>query len=60
MIVSVRPELPTAGRLLVRVMRPNRPAVDNSAPSLNRMESTYKSGFVVQTTEATSWLRFKE
>ena len=49
----VRPELPTASRARVRGMRHARAAVDNSAPSI-RPESTYKSGKVVQTSEATS------
>ena len=47
----VRPELPTAS---VGSSQPTTAAVDNSAPLATRPESTYKSGKVVQTNEATS------
>ena len=49
----VRPELPTAA---VRSSQATLAAVDNSASFLNRLESTYKSGKVVQTTGATSFI----
>jgi len=51
MTFPVRPELSTAS-----VDPPQAPtaAVDNSAPSAIRPESTYKSGNVVQTSGATS------
>ena len=48
---SVRPELPTAA---LRSSQPTHAAVDNSAPFTTHPESTYKSGKVVQTNEATS------
>ena len=47
----VRPELPTAS---VGSSQAPPAAVDNSAPSVIRPESTYKSGKVVQTNGATS------
>jgi hypothetical protein len=47
----VRPELPTAS---VGSSQATTAAVDNSAPLVTRPESTYKSGKVVQTNEATS------
>ena len=47
----VRPELPTAS---VGSSQAPTAAVDNSAPSVIRTESTYKSGNVVQTSGATS------
>ena len=47
----VRPELPTAA---LRSSQATHAAVDNSAPSAIRPESTYKSGNAVQTTGATS------
>ena len=47
----VRPELPTAA---LRSSQATHAAVDNSAPSATRPESTYKSGKVVQTSGATS------
>jgi 2-keto-4-pentenoate hydratase/2-oxohepta-3-ene-1,7-dioic acid hydratase in catechol pathway len=47
----VRPELPTAS---VGSSQAPTAAVGNSAPSVNRPESTYKSGNVVQTNGATS------
>ena len=47
----VRPELPTAS---VGSSQAPPAAVDNSAPSVSRPESTYKSGKVVQTNGATS------
>jgi hypothetical protein len=47
----VRPELPTAA---ARSSQATLAAVDNSASFVNRLESTYKSGKVVQTTGATS------
>ena len=47
----VCPELPTAS---VGSSQATTAAVDNSAPFVNRLESTYKSGFVVQTNGATS------
>ncbi len=46
----VRPELPTAS---VGSSQAPTAAVDNSAPSAIRPESTYKSGNVVQTNGAT-------
>ena len=52
----VRPELPTAA---VRSSQATLAAVDNFASFLNRLESTYKSGKVVQTTGATSQLEKK-
>ena len=48
---QVRPELPTAS--LGSSQAPTA-AVDNSAPSPTRPDSTYKSGNAVQTTGATS------
>jgi len=48
---SVCPELPTAS---VSSSQAPTAAVDNSAPSAIRPESTYKSGKVVQTSGATS------
>ena len=47
----VRPELPTAS---AGSSQAPTAAVDNSAPSVNRPESTYKSGKAVQTNGATS------
>jgi len=47
----VRPELPTAS---VGSSQAPPAAVDNSAPFVIRLESTYKSGNVVQTSGATS------
>ena len=47
----VHPELPTAS---VGSSQAPTDAVDNSAPSVIRPVSTYKSGNVVQTTGATS------
>jgi hypothetical protein len=47
----VRPELPTAS---VGSSQATTDAVDNSAPLATRLESTYKSGNVVQTTGTTS------
>lgn|GEM_PF-6677179 len=47
----VRPELPTAA---VRSSPATLAAVDHSASFLNRPQSTYKSGEVVQTSGATS------
>ena len=47
----VRPELPTAS---VGSSQAPPAAVDNSAPSAIRPDSTYKSGKVVQTNGATS------
>jgi hypothetical protein len=47
----VRPELPTAS---VGSSQAPTDAVDNSAPSAIRPESTYKSGKVVQTNGSTS------
>ena len=47
----VRPELPTAS---VGSSQAPTAAVDNSAPSVIRPVSTYKSGKVVQTNGATS------
>jgi hypothetical protein len=47
----VRPELPTAA---LRSSQATHAAVDNSAPSAIRSESTYKSGKVVQTNGTTS------
>ena len=47
----VRPELPTAS---AGSSQATTAAVDNSAPSVIRLESTYKSGNVVQTSGATS------
>ena len=47
----VRPELPTAA---LRSSQATHAAVDNSAPSAIRTESTFKSGKVVQTRGATS------
>lgn len=47
----VRPELPTAA---LRSSQATLAAVDNSAPFVNRPQSTYKSGNVVQTSGATS------
>ena len=47
----VRPELPTAA---LRSSQATHAAVDNSAPSAIRPDSTYKSGKVVQTNGATS------
>ena len=49
----VCPELPTAS---VGSSQAPTAAVDNSAPSATRPQSTYKSGKVVQTNEATSLL----
>ena len=49
----VRPELPTAP-LAPGLIGAGGGAVDNSAPSAIRSESTYKSGKVVQTNGATS------
>ena len=51
MKTPVRPELPTAA---LRSSHATHAAVDNSAPSAIRPESTYKSGNVVQTNGATS------
>ena len=51
MTFPVRPELPTAS---VGSSQAPTAAVDNSAPSAIRPESTYKSGKVVQTNGATS------
>jgi hypothetical protein len=51
----VRPELPTAS---VGSSQAPTAAVDNSAPSVIRPESTYKSGNAVQTTGATSVMCF--
>lgn len=51
---SVRPELPTAS---VGSSQAPPAAVDNSAPSAIRPESTYKSGKAVQTNGATSMMR---
>ena len=51
MKIPVRPELPTAA---LRSSQATHAAVDNSAPSAIRSESTYKSGNAVQTTGATS------
>ena len=51
MKTPVRPELPTAA---LRSSHATHAAVDNSAPSAIRPESTYKSGKVVQTNGATS------
>jgi len=48
---SVRPELPTAS---VGSSQAPTAAVDNSAPSAIRPESTYKPGKAVQTNGATS------
>ena len=55
----VRPELLTAA---LRSSQATHAAVDNSAPSPTRPESTYKSGKVVQTTGATSYatLEYRE
>ncbi len=55
MTFLVRPELPTAS---VGSSHAPTAAVDNSAPSAIRPNSTYKSGKVVQTNGATSarWL----
>ena len=53
MKIPVRPELPTAA---LRSSQATHAAVDNSAPSTIRPESTYKSGKVVQTSGATSVL----
>ena len=50
----VHPELPTAS---VGSSQAPTDAVDNSAPSVIRPVSTYKSGNVVQTTGATSEIR---
>jgi hypothetical protein len=47
----VRPELPTAS--IASLQAPSA-AMDNSASSVIRPESTYKSGKVAQTTGATS------
>ena len=47
----VRPELPTAS---VASSQAPTAAVDNSAPSATRPQSTYKSGKAVQTSGATS------
>ena len=47
----VRPELPTAS---VGSSQAPTAAVDNSAPSATRPQSTYKSGKAVQTNGATS------
>ena len=47
----VLPELPTAS---VGSSQATAAAVDNSAPFATRPESTYKSGFVVQTSGTTS------
>jgi hypothetical protein len=49
----VRPELPNAS--LASLQAPTT-AMDNSAPSAIRPESTYNSGKVVQTNGATSSL----
>ena len=49
----VCPELPTAA---LRSSQATHAAVDNSASFVNRPQSTYKSGKVVQTNGATSWL----
>ena len=49
----VRPELPTAP-LAPGLIGAGGGTVDNSAPFLTRLESTYKSGKVVQTNGATS------
>ncbi len=51
MTFLVRPELPTAS---VGSSHAPTAAVDNSAPSAIRPNSTYKSGKVVQTNGATS------
>jgi hypothetical protein len=51
MKIPVRLELPTAS---VGSSQATTAAVDNSAPSVIRLESTYKSGKVVQTSGATS------
>ena len=50
----VRPELPTAA---LRSSQATHAAVDNSAPSPIRPESTYKSGKVVQTNGATQLVK---
>ena len=50
----VRPELPTASVVHCVAMRRTPAAVDNSAPSATRPQSTYKSGKAVQTSGATS------
>jgi hypothetical protein len=54
MTILVRPELPTAS---VGSSQAPTDAVDNSAPSAIRLESTYKSGKVVQTNGATSMMQ---
>ena len=51
MKLSVRPELPTPD---LRSLHPTHAAVENSALFTNDLESTYKSGNVVQTNGATS------
>jgi hypothetical protein len=51
MMSLVRPELPTAS---VGSSQAPTAAVDNSASFTTRPQSTYKSGFVVQTNGATS------
>jgi hypothetical protein len=53
MNVPVLPELPTAS---VGSSQAPTAAVDNSAPSATRPQSTYKSGKAVQTSGATSLL----
>ena len=50
----VRPELSTAAGVHCVAMRRTPAAVDNSAPSATRPQSTYKSGKAVQTSGATS------
>jgi hypothetical protein len=56
MTFPVRPELPTAS---VGSSQAPPAAVDNSAPSAIRPESTYKSGKVVQTNGATSVFKYQ-
>ena len=57
MKVPVRPELPTAA---LRGRQATPAAVDNSAPLVNRLESTYKSGNAVQIGGATSELLVRQ